>query len=253
MWSPRSRSREETGARREAARKVLACVLAALFGLALAWPAGAPAQTASRDAEGIQRRLTELGYDAGAADGLFGPKTRAALRAFQADQGLPATGLPDANTRRVLFAAEPSGAFADSPAPSLAAVPLEPVQVAPLAPLARASPHDGLTADYARAVRSSETGPPIRTDRGEPPAPLETAAKRESRNGWGTWAAATLAAFGALAIVAAAGLRSARRASAGDEPPRRPLPFADPAAATTVRRGRVYGVDVPPSGHRRAG
>jgi membrane-bound lytic murein transglycosylase B len=33
----------------------------------------------------VQEALTALGYDAGAADGRIGPRTRAAVRAFQAD------------------------------------------------------------------------------------------------------------------------------------------------------------------------
>lgn len=39
-----------------------------------------------------QRALAELGYDPGPADGLPGPATRAAVRAFQADAGLPVDG-----------------------------------------------------------------------------------------------------------------------------------------------------------------
>lgn len=37
----------------------------------------------------IQRRLNELGYDAGAPDGFVGAKTGSAVTAFQRDQGLP--------------------------------------------------------------------------------------------------------------------------------------------------------------------
>ncbi len=40
----------------------------------------------------IQRALARLGYDPGSADGVLGPKTRAAIRAFQADIGLPKDG-----------------------------------------------------------------------------------------------------------------------------------------------------------------
>lgn len=36
--------------------------------------------------------LAELGYDPGAADGVMGPKTTAAIRDFQRDRGLPVTG-----------------------------------------------------------------------------------------------------------------------------------------------------------------
>ncbi|WP_163078628.1 peptidoglycan-binding domain-containing protein, partial [Acinetobacter baumannii] len=39
---------------------------------------------------GIQRLLTRMGYDPGPIDGLDGPRTDAALRAFVADRNLPA-------------------------------------------------------------------------------------------------------------------------------------------------------------------
>lgn len=43
----------------------------------------------------LQKRLSELGYPAGTADGVFGPATRRAVREFQQAQGLPADGFPD--------------------------------------------------------------------------------------------------------------------------------------------------------------
>ncbi len=43
--------------------------------------------------QAIQQRLNELGYDAGTADGLFGPKTRSAIQAFQRDNSITADGL----------------------------------------------------------------------------------------------------------------------------------------------------------------
>ena len=44
--------------------------------------------------EEMQALLNERGYDAGKPDGLVGPQTREALRAFQLAQGLPADGYP---------------------------------------------------------------------------------------------------------------------------------------------------------------
>ena len=43
----------------------------------------------------IQQRLNELGYDAGSVDGLMGPRTRAAIIAFQKDIGVTETGTAD--------------------------------------------------------------------------------------------------------------------------------------------------------------
>lgn len=45
--------------------------------------------------QAIQRKLNELGYEAGTADGLMGRGTRSAIIAFQQDRGLAATGLAD--------------------------------------------------------------------------------------------------------------------------------------------------------------
>lgn len=45
--------------------------------------------------QAIQRKLNELGYDAGTADGLMGRGTRSAVIAFQQDRGLAATGVAD--------------------------------------------------------------------------------------------------------------------------------------------------------------
>ena len=46
---------------------------------------------ARRDRE-VQQLLADLGYDPGPSDGVVGPKTRAAIRAFQADVGPPVDG-----------------------------------------------------------------------------------------------------------------------------------------------------------------
>lgn len=46
--------------------------------------------------EEMQALLNALGFDAGEPDGLVGPKTREALRAYQTAEGLPADGYPTA-------------------------------------------------------------------------------------------------------------------------------------------------------------
>lgn len=47
--------------------------------------------------QAIQRRLNELGYKVGRADGFVGAKTRAAIRDFQRDNGLPEDGNANAS------------------------------------------------------------------------------------------------------------------------------------------------------------
>jgi hypothetical protein len=49
-----------------------------------------------------QRRLQEAGFAPGPIDGLFGPRTAAALRRYQARYGLPVTGMLDAATQHAL-------------------------------------------------------------------------------------------------------------------------------------------------------
>ena len=50
----------------------------------------------------LQERLTSLGYDLGTVDGIVGPATRSALRAFQSDQGLTADGFPTPDVLNLL-------------------------------------------------------------------------------------------------------------------------------------------------------
>ena len=49
-----------------------------------------------------QERLNALGYQVGTPDGKLGPRSAAALRAFQGDKGLPVTGRLDAATQDAL-------------------------------------------------------------------------------------------------------------------------------------------------------
>jgi peptidoglycan hydrolase-like protein with peptidoglycan-binding domain len=61
-------------------------------------------------AQGIERRLAALGLVPGPADGHIDEATRGALRAFQAAQGLPATGWVDGATLLRLLTAAAAGA-----------------------------------------------------------------------------------------------------------------------------------------------
>ena len=76
------------------------------------------------DVEIIQQQLNELGYDCGAADGIFGAKTDAAVRRFQADNNLTIDGVVGPTTRRLLDGktAKPDIPPGDNPLP----IPSEP-------------------------------------------------------------------------------------------------------------------------------
>jgi S1-C subfamily serine protease len=60
----------------------------------------------------VQRALAALGHDPGPPDGQMGPRTQAAIAAFQRDRGLPETGLLDGRTLAALRGA--SGAAAQA-------------------------------------------------------------------------------------------------------------------------------------------
>ncbi len=53
-------------------------------------------------AEEVQRELAKRGYYGGVIDGQVGGRTRAAIRAYQVDRGLPVTGRVDGNLLRSL-------------------------------------------------------------------------------------------------------------------------------------------------------
>ncbi len=55
--------------------------------------------------EGVQRALTALGFDPGAIDGINGPKTTAAVQAFQESAGLTPDGVVGPQTKDALASA----------------------------------------------------------------------------------------------------------------------------------------------------
>ena len=61
--------------------------------IAAGWPRGLAALSRSQIKQ-LQQRLNERGFDAGTPDGLAGPNTRKALRAYQRSQGWVADGYP---------------------------------------------------------------------------------------------------------------------------------------------------------------
>ena len=72
--------------------------------------------------EALQEQLIHLGYLTGSADGDFGPRTEAALFAFQAAAGLEETGIADADTMEALLSPGAPVATA-TPRPTLAPTP----------------------------------------------------------------------------------------------------------------------------------
>ncbi|KPP89630.1 MAG: Membrane-bound lytic murein transglycosylase B [Rhodobacteraceae bacterium HLUCCA08] len=54
------------------------------------------------DRETLQQRLTAAGFDTGGADGVIGPNTEAAIRAWQQANGVPVTGRPSQDLLRML-------------------------------------------------------------------------------------------------------------------------------------------------------
>jgi ankyrin repeat protein len=56
----------------------------------------------------VQKKLKDLGYDLGRPDGIYGRKTKSAVRQFQRDNGLPVTGKLDELTKANLGLEKPS-------------------------------------------------------------------------------------------------------------------------------------------------
>jgi membrane-bound lytic murein transglycosylase B len=72
----------------------------------------------------LQQSLNELGFDAGTADGMLGPRTQTAIRIYQDLHQLPVDGYPSpevlANVERAHAAAAAAGKLKRVPAPTFA-------------------------------------------------------------------------------------------------------------------------------------
>ena len=86
-------------------------------------PASKPAPpTPDSTVLAIQRRLNELGYNAGTPDGLFGNKTRSAIQTFQRDNGIAVDGVANSrllnflNTKDITSISAPTSGIVDPPA-----------------------------------------------------------------------------------------------------------------------------------------
>lgn len=88
----------------------------------------------------IETRLVALGYSVGAVDGRYDADLRAAVRAFQADQGMPVTGNLDKPTRDRIAAAAPPASSTPRQAPPPVARPLPPEPAPTVAPPAQPQP-----------------------------------------------------------------------------------------------------------------
>lgn len=65
-------------------------------------PKNAPVKVTPAVVRDAQQKLDQAGYNPGPADGVIGPKTRAALQKYQADKQLPETGRLDQKTMAAL-------------------------------------------------------------------------------------------------------------------------------------------------------
>jgi peptidoglycan hydrolase-like protein with peptidoglycan-binding domain len=63
---------------------------------------GSGAAAGNEEIKKVQQALKDKGQDPGAIDGVMGPKTKEALKAFQEKQGLKATGSLDEQTKKAL-------------------------------------------------------------------------------------------------------------------------------------------------------
>lgn len=102
---------------------LLAQQLAGGSGLLAPPGAGAPS---TAQLQALQRALNEMGFDAGTPDGLLGPRTQSAIRAYQVRNGLPVDGYPSpdvlAHAELAHAAAAAAGKLTLVPTPALSGV-----------------------------------------------------------------------------------------------------------------------------------
>jgi uncharacterized repeat protein (TIGR01451 family) len=92
----------------------------------------------------VQHILNEFGYQAGPADGILGPRTRAAIRRYQKDKGLPQSGIIDDSLQEAFFPGGhvvlPRDPNADNDRACVLTAIAGPPEAAPAEPPARARP-----------------------------------------------------------------------------------------------------------------
>jgi len=93
-------------------------------GAPLAVAAGEAGALSTTQLKALQQALNEMGFDAGTADGLIGPRTQSAIRLYQAMHQLPVDGYPApsvlAHVEQTHAAAAAAGKLILAPAPTFA-------------------------------------------------------------------------------------------------------------------------------------
>ena len=112
----------------------------------------------------IQQGLRQEGFDPGAPDGLFGPRTRAAIRAWQASRGAPPTGYLTGSEAELLRAVTTSGTptsvngGAAAPPPDVSRPTEDPTERSAVGPLGATATSGAASAEHDVTAPSE---PPI--------------------------------------------------------------------------------------------
>lgn len=132
-----------------------------------------------QDVAELQRTLSALGFTCGSADGIFGPLTESALRAFQLAHHVGADGIAEKSTRAALAIAVSPGRTPTAGSPSDPPAPDRPTDIDPSPPGFDLGPAVLALAqrELARGVREI----PLGTNRGKDVDAYETGCVRHGK------------------------------------------------------------------------